>query len=593
MILITSAYTIMGGLNMKHPITSEAISSRDSLLEKTQSYHTSSSLLAFDGAIQAVAPIDMFEIVLAQLQAKKIEEKDKKEAQESIDSKAEDITEEKAISSEDENAEEQPKNNASTAPNDPSADNSNNTEANVGGDASSLNRYPTPLPDPLSIRDGWDEDYADVGIGNNALVISEERNLNISAPTFYIPSFYEEIQSTQASIIAIAESCNCDCDLSGVWTLWFWVDYYDFENTTWEVSINSWTLDFGNGQTFTSDTGVYGDSENLGIWQPIPLLVENFDCCNMGALTVHLDMSITDFNYGDFEIAIEAPNYLDITLIYFYYTELEDEYLNVSGTYSFTDDASQYFGVYDDYEGPESIEPGSYLPDGWSYNFFNYISMAEFLEYACDPDFYSGGMETAPIVFDLEGDGFDLLSIEEANILFDVDNDGVKEQTAWFGANDGVLVFDLLDDQQVTNVNEFAFANWHPDAKSDLEGLQLVFDTNKDNQLDAQDEPWSQMGIWQDRNQNGITDEGEYSSLDDLGIISISLNSDGQLQMMNGNTILGTVTAQKSNGESISAADVILSYSEVAIRSSEPVAELVAPLPIMQEMVDTSEQQVM
>lgn len=40
------------------------------------------------------------------------------------------------------------------------------------------------------------------------------------------------------------------------------------------------------------------------------------------------------------------------------------------------------------------------------------------------------------------------------------------------------------------------------------------------------DGEWSSFGIWQDKNSDGVTDTGEYSTLDELHIASVNLQSD-------------------------------------------------------------------
>jgi hypothetical protein len=48
-----------------------------------------------------------------------------------------------------------------------------------------------------------------------------------------------------------------------------------------------------------------------------------------------------------------------------------------------------------------------------------------------------------PVVLDLDGSGIDITNRTDSTVYFDVDGDGYREQTAWAGANDGLLVIDL------------------------------------------------------------------------------------------------------------------------------------------------------
>ncbi|HJV80758.1 calcium-binding protein [Noviherbaspirillum sp.] len=41
-------------------------------------------------------------------------------------------------------------------------------------------------------------------------------------------------------------------------------------------------------------------------------------------------------------------------------------------------------------------------------------------------------------------------------------------------------------------------------------------DTNGDGKLDVQDSAWSELKVWLDKDSNGITDEGELKTLEEL-----------------------------------------------------------------------------
>ena len=129
-----------------------------------------------------------------------------------------------------------------------------------------------------------------------------------------------------------------------------------------------------------------------------------------------------------------------------------------------------------------------------------------------------------PVVVDLDGDGVETTDLGESEAMFDFDNDGFREKTAWVGADDGLLVFDVGGDGQVTEAKEIAFAYWTEDENdTDLEGLRTVFDSNNDGQLNEKDEDWAGFRIWQDKNQNGVSEEGEFLTLEEAGIQSIGL----------------------------------------------------------------------
>jgi hypothetical protein len=95
------------------------------------------------------------------------------------------------------------------------------------------------------------------------------------------------------------------------------------------------------------------------------------------------------------------------------------------------------------------------------------------------------------------------------------------------GPDDGFLVSDANGDRRVNDGSEIAFADMTAEADTDLEALQVVFDSNHDGLLTAADEQFSRFGLWQDANGNGSTEGGEFKTLAEMGIVSLDLVSDG------------------------------------------------------------------
>jgi Ca2+-binding RTX toxin-like protein len=75
-----------------------------------------------------------------------------------------------------------------------------------------------------------------------------------------------------------------------------------------------------------------------------------------------------------------------------------------------------------------------------------------------------------PIMIDLDGDGVEILTADEALVLFDVDDDGFLERTSWVGADDAFLVLDEGEDDDVTTAKEIIFSRWL-DEEVDLSAL--------------------------------------------------------------------------------------------------------------------------
>lgn len=174
----------------------------------------------------------------------------------------------------------------------------------------------------------------------------------------------------------------------------------------------------------------------------------------------------------------------------------------------------------------------------------------------------------APVVIDMNGDGVLEVSSISEGIMYDIDGDGIDEQTSWVGANDGILAFDFQGDGQVTDAKEFVFTMWDENAQTDMEALRNVFDTNGDGALTNEDEGWAQFGIWQDKNGNGLSDEGEFFTLDELGFKRLDLLTNEEIQHLNASTSHGVSQLHHKEGYSLNAHDVSLKYVDIIVEES-------------------------
>jgi len=165
----------------------------------------------------------------------------------------------------------------------------------------------------------------------------------------------------------------------------------------------------------------------------------------------------------------------------------------------------------------------------------------------------------SPILLDLNADSHvDLRPLDTPgpSVGFDWDGDGLADETAWVGPQDGFLAIDLGAggtagaDGKINQARELAFSLWNDGASSDLEGLRLAFDTNHDNVLDLNDNRWSEFRVWRDLNQNGVSDAGELQTMTDAGIRLINLipSSDGAQSFADGSMITGTSSYQSVDG---------------------------------------------
>jgi hypothetical protein len=168
----------------------------------------------------------------------------------------------------------------------------------------------------------------------------------------------------------------------------------------------------------------------------------------------------------------------------------------------------------------------------------------------------AGGGGKCPIVVDLDGDGIELVKPQDSHMFADLNGEGWREHIGWASTDDGILAFDANQDGHITDNNEISFVGYKEGAKTDLDGL-AAFDTDGDGKLTAHDAQWASFGILRDLNKNGVQDAGEFISLDQMGITSISLQREGSPHLNNGNVVFGTSEVTFSDGHTSRAGDVM------------------------------------
>ena len=168
-----------------------------------------------------------------------------------------------------------------------------------------------------------------------------------------------------------------------------------------------------------------------------------------------------------------------------------------------------------------------------------------------------------PIVIDFNKNGITSTRLDNT-VYFDHDNNGFKEATAWIEKDDGLLALDRNGNGKIDNGNELfgnhtvsntAYGYTDPKATNGYEALK-TYDINNDNVIDEKDEIFSKLKIWKDKNLNGITDEGELSSLAHNNIKSIDLNYKEIAMDENSNTVKQSSKVTLKDGSTLDANDV-------------------------------------
>ena len=157
----------------------------------------------------------------------------------------------------------------------------------------------------------------------------------------------------------------------------------------------------------------------------------------------------------------------------------------------------------------------------------------------------------------------DLISLEDSNTKF-VYNE-VLSKTSWVGKSDGILFYDY-DGSKVADDKKIVMTSWSENAKTDFEALLEVFDNNNDKIFDKGDEKFDEFYVWQDKDSNGVVDEGELKSFNELGVQSINFNTvvpANDKQLTQG--ILNVASVEWEDGKITKAYDLIFQVEEIVL----------------------------
>jgi hypothetical protein len=139
-----------------------------------------------------------------------------------------------------------------------------------------------------------------------------------------------------------------------------------------------------------------------------------------------------------------------------------------------------------------------------------------------------------PIVIDTALDGIRLTSVERG-VRFDVDADGIAEQTAWTrpDSDDAWLAMDRNGNGLIDDGREL-FGNNTPagigDGIAAANGFEALTFTEgpefgrsvADDRIDGRDSVYGRLLLWRDRNHNGLSEPDELQAVSESGLAAIS-----------------------------------------------------------------------
>jgi hypothetical protein len=178
----------------------------------------------------------------------------------------------------------------------------------------------------------------------------------------------------------------------------------------------------------------------------------------------------------------------------------------------------------------------------------------------CNRDFTTAANSQPPrdpLVLDLDGDGIETVGIFGASgtgspILFDHDANGTRTGTGWIAPDDALLVRDIDGNGSIDSGRElFGDNTLLPNGQTATNGFTALqqHDSNGDGQVNSQDAIFSQLRVWRDLNQDGVSQANELQTLAQAGIASIGVvGTATNTNLGNGNTQIAAGSFTRTNG---------------------------------------------
>jgi hypothetical protein len=104
-------------------------------------------------------------------------------------------------------------------------------------------------------------------------------------------------------------------------------------------------------------------------------------------------------------------------------------------------------------------------------------------------------------------------------VAFDIDGDGTVEQIAWTAADSGLafLAIDRNGNGQIDNGTELFGNRTRPGSPNGFDALSKLYPiTGPIGFIDADDEVYPKLLLWEDRNHNGLSEASELRPASDL-----------------------------------------------------------------------------
>jgi Ca2+-binding RTX toxin-like protein len=197
-----------------------------------------------------------------------------------------------------------------------------------------------------------------------------------------------------------------------------------------------------------------------------------------------------------------------------------------------------------------------------------------------------------PLVLDMDGDGIETTSMQDGSvILFDHDADGIQTGTGWLKPDDGWVVLDRNNNGNIDNGRElFGADTLKSNGELAKDGFDALadFDSNGDGKVDTNDSVYSDLRIWLDANQDGVSQSAELSTLESHGIVAINVDSEAvQIGLGNGNVQTAIGTFVRADGTEGTVADLTSSASNLDLLVDTYFREFTTHVPLTEQAINS------
>lgn len=180
-----------------------------------------------------------------------------------------------------------------------------------------------------------------------------------------------------------------------------------------------------------------------------------------------------------------------------------------------------------------------------------------------------------PLILNLDGKGIQTIAPSSIGARFDHNADGIATATGWAAAGNGILALDINQNGKIDNGKEIFGNHTHlKNGETAAHGYAALaeLDSNSDGIISELDNAFSSLKVWQDINQDGISQSNELFTLQGLGIQSLNLeHQENSKNLGNGNRLTHIGSYTKTDGTTGEMGDVEFAANSLYSRYTDTV----------------------